>query len=133
MANNYSKWSFEFACNSDEYAWLKKEYDKRSDEDTDEPQFSGITLEKSERPEEKKAYFYSEMDGTIDHAADLVQAMLKHFKRTDAVYAEGAFTCSSPRPGEFGGWCVEITAKGQKWANTTQIIMKWKVAREKKK
>ena len=56
-----------------------------------------------------RVYVGSDESINIDNAANFVQAVLQEFNMEDLVCIEGAFTCSKPRPGEFGGFALAVT------------------------
>ena len=63
-------------------------------------------------------YLYSEESGNTDHAIAILSAFLRKFAPDNAIGFEAAFTCSKPRPGEFGGVAVFVTANGAEWMST---------------
>jgi hypothetical protein len=61
-------------------------------------------------------------EGNADHAVSLVQAYLNKFDLDTKIGFSWAFTCSSPRIGEFGGGAVVVTKDDEKWMNTDQWL-----------
>ena len=60
---------------------------------------------------------YSEEAGNIEHAAFLIYGLLRQFDSNELIQLSAAFTCSSPRPDEFGGVTCWITKNGIIWDN----------------
>lgn len=58
---------------------------------------------------------YAYEHGDLERLAGCVQDFLAKFRPRDCFGLTFAFTCSKPRPDEFGGGAVFVTARGQKW------------------
>lgn len=106
MANLYTQFSFKLnVTDPEQQAFFSKENVERfaaQAEDTFPSCSVDVEVEKD------GVYLFS-MDGDADFAADLVQAFLVKFKLDYHVIFGVAFTCSKPRPGEFGGVAYLVT------------------------
>lgn len=145
MANNYLEFSAALAVETDEERdWLKRqltetpvEYDEEhnawvevlpetpheaiprflldySEQDTDEPVYVEFAYEWLD----DGIVFYSEETGSPEQVAHLVQKFLQRFHPDKSWGLTWANVCSKPRPDEFGGGAVLVTAQGQRWMNT---------------
>lgn len=61
-------------------------------------------------------------EGNVEFAANFVQAYMAKFKVKKPIAIEFAVTCDAPRPGEFGGGAVILTATDAHWFNTAEWI-----------
>lgn len=128
MANNYLLFSFDLcSLTKEEKDWLTQElqgvdegvFDSWSQEEKvawslehgcDEPsEWPGFDQE----PYGDDIIFYSEESGNLDGLSNLMQRYLKKFHPDECIGIEWACTCSKPRPGEFGGGAIFITAEKQ--------------------
>ncbi len=119
MANNYTLFSTEVANLTEaEQEWFKAvmamdgdNADTFADPKWEEVvgQYDGY-LPCTIDLEGTSAYLYSEESGDVDGTAALLSLFLRETGRTGALDLEAAFTCSKPRPGEFGGCAFYITA-----------------------
>ena len=132
MADNYTQFAEEFVPCSDAQASFildafkaaqKDEADEWIEEngvdvgDADAESFlSGVACEKRGGA----LHIWSESDGDLEHVAVLVAAAQRRFGDSRPWTAEAAFTCSSSRPGEFGGCAVFIHNGDARWLNTAQ-------------
>ena len=73
--------------------------------------------------EDDYIWFYSEESGDTAVLEHIVQAFLKKFHPRRCWYVEGAYRCSKPRIGEFGGYAVFVTANDIKWVNTCVWVL----------
>jgi hypothetical protein len=117
MANNYTQFSF---CISDltpaEASWLKEEYAK-VDEDNDY-YMNRFAL----KVDGETAYLYAEDNCDLDRVVAFVQAFLKTHRPDSSIGFEWAETCSKPRPGEFGGGAILVTATTDEWMSTGEAL-----------
>ncbi len=65
---------------------------------------------------------YSEESFTESHVTSLIQRFLKRFRPDFTFMFEGANTCSSHRPGEFGGWWLVVTANEVRGGSTSDAM-----------
>jgi hypothetical protein len=77
-------------------------------------------------------WLYAEEDGEPGNVAWLVQKFLKTFRPDECWSLTFALTCSRPRPREFGGGAVFITADEMKWENVYSFTKKERAAFEAK-
>lgn len=140
MANNYTHFSFGFKLrNQAEADFLNDLIDKAEnfdsgDEESDElvrdtfPDFDdygslGFQAQITMEDDGGEAIIFSDGgEGNVEFAVNLVQEFMLKFKVEKPIAFEFAFTCSSPRPGEFGGGAVVVTAHDDVWLNTAQWI-----------
>lgn len=117
MANNYLRFSEAIVCADAELDWCFKNIDAyRVDDD------EGSLGAFSYGNEGKTLYIYAEEYGDVGAAADFIQQFLVEWRPKSKFKIEWAETCSSPRPGEFGGGAVVITATSMEWLNTRQWV-----------
>ena len=111
MANNYVMFSLALRdVTDDEWRWLKRQYEKAKKDDLG----PGYQM----RREQNVLYIFTEESGDLEKVATLLQNYLKEFHPKSGVGFQWAETCDAPRPDNFGGGAVFITAKSQKWWNT---------------
>lgn len=129
MANNYFQFCEKLeGLKVKEMSWLRTEYVKRTDptdgqDYVDRDETHGDFQLDVER-ENKVAYVFAEESGNVDHAAEFIQLFLKKFRPNGCFTIGWSYSCSSPRPGEFGGGRVFITAKSMKWFNPDEMTTK---------
>jgi hypothetical protein len=123
VANNYTQFSIEIAATEAEKDWIKAVWKALNSED--EVAIEGWGWEPSDdyppctvEFEADSMVFYSEESGNTDFLCEILQRMLARFDCDKAIAFECAFTCSSPRPGEFGGAAAWITKDGVEWCST---------------
>ena len=128
MANNYTLFSVALGkCTNQECEWLKAEYARTHDEEVvdegggpaDNPDYNSEAGTFDIDISAGDVSIYSEECGDCEAAADLIQAFLRKFRPKQWIVLETAFTCSTPRCGEFAGAVVLITAKKTYWMNTS--------------
>lgn len=66
--------------------------------------------------------FWSDDSGNTDQVAKFAQLFLKKFRPKGHFFIEWANTCSKPRPGEFGGGVVFVTADDITYTNTSNWV-----------
>jgi hypothetical protein len=64
-------------------------------------------------------WIYADESGTPENAAAIIQAYLRKFDPEGCSGFEWANYCSKPRPDEFGGGAVFITADKQEWMHSS--------------
>lgn len=69
-------------------------------------------------------WIYTRESGTPEHAASLIQALLKVFNIDAAYVLSYAHVCSKPRVGGFGGGAVRIAKDSMLWYNATELAEK---------
>lgn len=127
MADYFVQWSFKFPCPEGprREALVKRLMQQREeDEGNDEPQLSGISWEFSSHNKEQ-IFFYSEECGALDGLITLLQKHMERFKLKNTVIVECAYTCSKPRPGDFGGAVCRFNAQKVEWQSTQEIAQQW--------
>jgi hypothetical protein len=128
MANNYCFFSAEITnLTAKELAWISKKYIEAKEKDADGELIADFLIEVGPPGAPNSVIFYADESGTPENVADFVQAFLRKFRQKGCFTLEWANTCSSPRPGEFGGGAVFVTAKNQQWINTGE----WAANQEK--
>lgn len=65
---------------------------------------------------------YSEECGEADYAAGLIRDFLKAFKLKTHIIFGVAFTCSKPRPGEFGGVAFYVDSERVECCNPEEAL-----------
>lgn len=129
MANNYTLFSFALEITEPERTeWLRQAFAAIDTEGDGEPApppegFETASLEIYGFPctfevEGSTAYFYSDESGDVEVLTSVLQQFLVHFNIDKGIGFEVAYTCSKPRPGEFGGGAVWITHEGVEWLST---------------
>ncbi len=62
------------------------------------------------KPEsETGVWIYIDEWGDTDELAEVLQSYLRKFDLDEHIIISIAYSCSKPRPGEFGGWAMGIT------------------------
>ena len=113
MASNFTLFSEAFDCNTDvAFAWMKAEYNRRCHDDED----VGFEIEYDDT--RRLVIVFAEESGDIEKVADFIQQALKKFSPNGCWAITYAETCSSPRPGEFNGGAVFVTAEKIEYMNT---------------
>jgi len=77
-------------------------------------------------------WVYSEGFGNVEQAAAFMQLYLRNCRPNGVLTLEAAFTCSKPRPGEFGGSAAFITAEKIEWMSTEGWLSKKMVLHEER-
>jgi hypothetical protein len=67
-------------------------------------------------------WMYAEESGTPENAVAVMQAYLRQFHPEGSCGFEWATTCSRPRPGEFSGGAVFVTATTAEWMPAGQWL-----------
>ncbi len=67
-------------------------------------------------------WLYAEEGGDTDLVAAMVQQFLKRFRPDQCWSMTFAYTCSSPRVGDFGGGAVFVTAADIQWEDTDCFV-----------
>ena len=107
MANNYIKFSLCIECSTEEEAeWLISAVNQWIDPELDQP-VPPCTCERHNL----NVYLYDMGDGPsdIDAVCQILQDYLCQFEIEKYILLSWAYTCSAPRPMEFGGAAVAIT------------------------
>jgi len=65
---------------------------------------------------------YSEECGEADYASGLIHSFFKTFKLGGHVIFGVAFTCSKPRPGEFGGVAFYVDSERVECCNPEEVL-----------
>ena len=68
-----------------------------------------------------KLYIASEENGNISYVVFILNEVMKHYKIKEPIVIEYAYTCSKPRPGEFGGG-VAVVGPGTWKFNSTAAM-----------
>lgn len=135
MANNYSYFSFSFETRTaEELAWLLTHMAITPDtlSDTALKEFAEtVGCDAQEivdywppcevETQGNTVYMYSEESFDSEMVAGFLSAFLRAHNRTDILSFEYAVTCSKPRPGEFGGGAVVISATEWDEKTTTSL------------
>jgi hypothetical protein len=143
MANNYTQFSFAFNVKGlKAKAWIDQMINKlvnasnneTADEeilelfpDWEDYQDVGFRTEMVPAPGKKTQFelcVFAEESGNVDHAANFVKAILFRFDPKGKVGFQWADTCDKPRPNEFGGGAIVVTATSKKFMNTYQWLEK---------
>jgi hypothetical protein len=113
MANNYTSFSFQVKCPSEEAAnRLEDSLAKAMNLDDER-----LNLEHAEA--EGDAVWIAEEEGTdLEFLADVLQDYLRHNDPEGSIGFTWAETCSKLRVDEFGGGAVFITHDNQVWLNS---------------
>jgi hypothetical protein len=113
MANNYTSFSFQVKCPSEETAnRLEDSLAKAMNLDDER-----LNLEHAEA--EGDAVWIAEEEGTdLEFLADVLQDYLRHNDPEGSIGFTWAETCSKLRVDEFGGGAVFITHDDQVWLNS---------------
>lgn len=121
MANNYTQFSFTIALEKPEHVqWWRTVRELTYDDDYTEQAWSALGIEANETPEYapcsidveadgSEVWLWTDESGSDDDTARLVHQFLRQFDIANPVSFEVAFSCSKPRPGEFGGAAYWIT------------------------
>ncbi len=114
MANNYLQFSVQILHLTPQEEAYWRGVMLRQENEYDE----GYTLNYSFRFYGDYVMLYAEEFGDLEILADDIQMFLKKFRPTKRIEVEWAETCSSMRPGEFGGGALLITSYQQYWMST---------------
>jgi len=76
-------------------------------------------------------HIYSEGFGNVDHAIVFMQEFLRQRDPEGILHLTWAFTCSKPRPGEFGGGAAFITAEKMEIIDLYEWVDKKRKAHDK--
>ena len=132
MADNYSQWSESIVISNEEAAWFEQVLSLNFDDTEDqedalnafEAKLSAlgveVTLEDECWPDfeyeinnngdSKELYVYSEEYGSLDNLSSVIAGFIIKF-RPDYIFSlTYAETCSRPRPSEFSGGAMIVTA-----------------------
>lgn len=125
MANNYTYTSMSFSIPKRARRWLEarlKENQERFESDNDF--FWGFNHEFEAYGKDALLVYLFDEDGcpNLDALVEMLQLYLINFEPQRYLSFMWADTCSKPRPGEFGGGAVMITAKKVKYFNTYDWI-----------
>lgn len=138
MANNYTMFSFTIRLANKEHAdWWRGArslmYDWDDSDVSRDALFQALGLNPEDfefspcsidvEDDDSEVWIYTEESGDCDATANLVQGFLARFEIENPVYFEAAFTCSKPRPDEFGGAAWFITKDEVKSFGTSQWLM----------
>ena len=125
MANNYTSFSFQVKCPSNEAANTLEdslasamdscERERLGDEDR------GLDLDHAEA-EDDTVWIASEEGTDLEFLADVLQDYLQNNDPEGSVGFTWAETCSKLRVDEFGGGAVFITAEDQVWLSTSHWL-----------
>jgi len=131
MANNYTQSSFALSPSSQGRDWLRAACDEMQrmaeDDMLDEDNlcselFHGNPIDywdwRYDISREGELLLYAEEGGNMDAMAILLQEFLRRFDPDKCIEIEWAETCSSLRPGEFGGGACFITAEEHRFMST---------------
>lgn len=102
MANNYEQFSEMIECHTGlQREGLLEMLDARSDNDVYICEYA---------PEnDTKVLVYADEGCDVEELAEIITAWLRKFDLDDYIIISIAYTCSKPRPGEFGGYAMGIT------------------------
>ncbi len=124
MANSYLQYSVEIKLPQGKTARakeiIKSEINKPITEESgwesfeDEWEISGNSL-----------YFWAEENGNTDALEAIVRLLVEALDLRDPVIVSWAYTCSKPRPDEFGGGAFAV-AKGKKTIWIDAVTEAWK-------
>jgi hypothetical protein len=118
MANNYT--SFSTTINlpgvtpEEVDAWIEERLPQYDDSDYGASGFQAQY--------EDGALWVWDDDGFTDNVVEFIQETLAKFEIVGTVVFEYAYTCSKPRPGEFGGGVVLITKDNSWWSSPDDFI-----------
>ncbi|MBP72889.1 MAG: hypothetical protein CMA70_04815 [Euryarchaeota archaeon] len=118
MANNYTSFSFQVKCPSEEAAnTLEDSLASAMESGTEADPDRWLNLEHAEA--EGDTVWIAEEEGTnLEFLADVLQDYLQHNDPHGSIGFTWAETCSKLRVDEFGGGAVFITHDNQVWLNS---------------
>lgn len=135
MANNYTYFSFAVTLNNPaESEWIETllegaSHDEPSGEvrevfpEWDDYECLGFDWEIHGADGKQTLYIHDDGgEGNPDFVVRLLQAYLAWFNPTGIISFEFAYTCSKPRPDEFGGGAVVVTADDDLWSSTSSWV-----------
>ena len=134
MANNYTQFSLVVPLRKGKHVFeaankiLLAGFEERSIAN-DEGRYEdlddlGFDFSASTRNDE--IYIYAEESGNPDDVVSFLETLLQRNLALEPIMFEWAFTCSSPRVGEFGGGGALVTKTGTHWFVPVQsMIRKW--------
>lgn len=107
MANNYEQFSEMIECHTAiQRKWL---LDKLDQEGGDEMKVSPCEF----APQgETQVWVYTDDWADTEELADILQSYLRKFDLDDHIIISISYSCSKPRPGEFGGYAMGIMRDG---------------------
>lgn len=118
MANNYTQFSFAVGnLTPEESSWLTVMH-RLLEEDDDNIYAFAMSIEPPE------VVFYAAESGDVEKVANFVRAFLLQFRPLDAVGFEWATWCDKPRPDEFGGGAVLVTATRIEYTGTNEELLR---------
>ena len=118
MANNYTSFSFQVKCPSEEAAnTLEDSLGSAMDAGVEADAERWLGLEYAEA-EGNTVWIAGEEGTDLEYLADVLQDYLQHNDPEGSIGFTWADTCSKLRVDEFGGGAVFITAEDQVWLNT---------------
>lgn len=116
MANNYTSFSFQVKCPSEEAANTLEDLLAKAMESEDADR-DWLCLEHAEA--EGDTVWIAEEEGTdLEYLADVLQDYLQHNDPEGSIGFSWAEACSKLRVDEFGGGAVFITHDNQVWLNS---------------
>lgn len=148
MADYYTSWSFALEVSQEELEWVKKVFEqleKMTDTADDgardvlrdeiETKFGVIVGDVFEDDghdfipfdyswndtDERSIWFHGDCGGQVG-AAEIVRAFLQQWRPTASTNITWAETCSKPRPGDFAGGAIFITATSKTFFHTADWL-----------
>lgn len=113
MANNYTQFSEEIVCATEEQAaWLVAELLKETD---DGGPSCEAELEGKTRGSLPRVWIHSEEDANLEAMVDVLCEFQNCFKLKEPITVSWAYTCSKPRLSEFGGGAVVVKNGKDHW------------------
>lgn len=123
MAQNYTLFSVALEKLTDqEVDWWAKKIEEVTEDEFNDDGPNGAIFDLN--LETKEIWIYAEESGNIEYVADALQAFLAANCPDKYTILTWAVTCSRPRPGEFSGGGVLISATEQKWFVPDFLIQK---------
>ena len=123
MANNYTSFSFQVKCPSEEAANTLEDSlaSAMEEERNSEPFCRLLSLDHADA--EGDTVWIAEEEGIdLEFLADVLQDYLQHNDPEGSIGFSWAETCSKLRVDEFGGGAVFITHDNQVWLNTSHWL-----------
>jgi len=117
MANNYTQFSTQIECATEEQAtWLAEELNKDGE--------FGPSCDAEIQEDNKTVWLNSEENADLERIVDVLCEFQNCFKLTDAITFSWAHTCSKPRLDEFGGGAVVVKNGKDYWIDAQQWAQK---------
>jgi hypothetical protein len=134
MANNYTQFSVQVPLRKGKHVHaaavklIDEGYEERrkADEEMRYDDLEAIGFEFQYDGTCGDLYLYAEEHGAPDHVVSYIETLIHRRLALEPVYFEWAYTCSKPRPGEFGGGGALITKDKTYWFMPSRYMeLKW--------